>query len=323
MDLADRILKLIESGEEKDWDSDRTLKKIKKLYESERGSCKEHLNIKKFITLPEYKGDIYQNVSEALKVSTKGDIIVLAGGIYKIFKTYKDYIEYLKFVWDKWEKWIPHFQIVPSDEIQNFVIICDGAVSEDINTIKQQLLNHFKSLQLDHIKCVKMNEEEVAIIMKSLYGTYGECDFQLKRFIKSVVDEELRAKLSRRPVICDDATGKLYSKVPILRNVDDDIDCLASHAVSVTINIIGDHNTVNTTVEQPKKTKRDQYIQWINENPPKKNIMTKYYNLFLKENDSDYSPAKFSALMEKLNYQKTKIAKGLIWVKKDDEEDDS
>ncbi len=308
MELANKLLDLIKNERYTEWPRKKLIEKadeFKRNYENK-------ILVKENMELDGRARTIYPTVSEALKNSRDDDTIVTACGLYKVFTTYQDYLRYLTSIYDidKLGKIdaIPHFQIIPSDEIQNFVIVCKDADVNDIQDVVDELILKFKKLQPEHIKCVPVNDESIYIVLKSLYDTYTEARFQIRKFIESVQLGELKTRLGTLELKFDDTSKNHYVEMPIRVVISVPYDMCKDVGPEMHTNITHDLITEDTEIDTPEK--------WIEANPPKNRTLRVHYNNFIEETKSKMVFHKFNTIMEKEGYERKKVVKGIIWTRK-------
>lgn len=338
--ILDEILLLAQEAKANDWSIDKLTKKMVKLYEREKGAIADQPNRKIVVKRMQHFGGegIFRNISEVLQKSKKGDIIVMACGVYKIFETYDSYHQYMVSLWDKDD--ISHFQIIPSDEIQNFVIICDNDDPDHLNVIRTKLIAHFKGIQKDHVVFIPLDEDKICIVVKSLSGTYHHGRERMEDFISGIDDASVRKSVQCPATQLDRKVDKSYLMMQLVKKIIEvskspscaagiqfkEVEVDKCEPVSITINIIqqiGDHNTNYAACKiEKKQTRREKYIQWIEDNPPRQRTVTQHYNKFVIDNGDKYSSAQFSSLMEEMNYIKAKKQKGTIWIKSEESDEE-
>ncbi len=344
MEIAKQFVDLAKKGAEEGWSAEKIAKKSQKLFESMYGDTDTQIDTKEIKTRMSRFGEtIYNNVSEALSKSKETDIIVMAGGLYKIFSSREECNKYLLNVWDvrpsrcKEEKpdvippWIEHFQIIPSDKTQHFVIVCTDTEKAELDQLKIRLIQHFKQLKKENIICVPLAENEVGVVLESMHGTLGDSHLQLSQFIKSISDKELRQKISCLEAKRDEVTEKTYVDMPIIREIlKDDYTRqeLVGPSQIVYINIYNNsNNTTNTTniglpKIDPKKDSKRKLKKWIRKNPPEKTTVAKYHILVIKAG-FDIDTTKLDKIMKSMNYEKKRYTSGIRWILSESDSDES
>lgn len=327
MDLADRLIDIIRLAKSEGWPVDKLIDSAEQLYDAERGA--DSKLIRTYMARDGREDTIYSTVSKALSNSKKGDIIVLASGFYKVFTEYADYRSYITQIYDARKLGDPdeveHSQIIPSTETQNFVIVCRKA--KHIDSIKAQLIKHFTNLQLNHISCIPVSDSKFCMVLKSLSGSYGDGIVEMKKFIDTYPDDDIKARLSLIESKYDELTKKLYIQMPIsaYTHTAEGMKLLDPRdIVNITNNFINcdiiNRDKIINKNSKPKKSKSDsKYRKWIEDNPPGEKTIRKYYSKFTSKNGDELSERKFSLLVEKCGYEKKRVTKGVIWIENDDE----
>ena len=343
MDIAKQFVQLAKIGVEEEWSVQELAKKIEKLFESVYGTADVQKDTKVIRTKMSRFGEtIYNNVSEALGKSKETDIIVMAGGLYKIFNSRKECNEYLLNVWDirpssckddgsaPIAPWIEHFEVMPAEKIQHFIVVCTDTEKEELDQIKTELIRHFKQLKKDSITCIPLSENEVGVVLESMHGTLGESHFQLSQFIKGISDKELRDKVSCMEAKRDEVTEKSFIYMPIIREIlKDDYtrEALSGPSKIVYINLTNNNisnvsGSFNTTNTSGTKSEKSKLKKWIRKHPPDKETVTKYHAKITKAK-FDITMNKLNRLMIRMGYEKKRYKTGLRWIISDSDSDSS
>lgn len=289
------------------------------------------------IVLYEY----YYDINDALLKYKDGDIIVMIHSVYVVCKNTKKFGELL----DKIRKDcdIQNItQLLKSKSNQKLYFIIKSS-TVDIDTVKKALIEHFgDKLKPEDINVKPYNQNEVFVVIESIWGSYDENSGRITELMKKDVIDNV--KLQRQ--LKNDKLQIMYTLPPILPglppvNVEKQgITIIINSTVNNNINKIeGDHNqiAVDGTIEQTitkqeiqpkKKSKREKRaVVWIKKHPPKHALITVYYDMYktycVSKKKKHVRVRKFNKLMEEESYIRKRSNKGNHWILENDEGDDS